>query len=164
MIACRFSRIALVIAIACFFTLVAFGNITDYGANWQFVSHVMSMDTTFQDPDLMWRAITDPRLQHAAYGSIITWQVLTALVLWVGVIRLARAAAGDRREFAESRGVAVIGLTMGLLLYAMGFLVIAGEWFAMWQSHTWNGQATAGIFVLLIGVALLHLCGPEADA
>ena len=45
-----------------------------------------------------------------------------------------------------------------------GFLAVAGEWFAMWQSHTWNGQATAGIFVLLIGVALLHLCGPEADA
>lgn len=164
MIACRLSRIALVITVACFFTLVAFGNITDYGTNWQFVSHVMSMDTTFQDPDLMWRAITNSRLQHAAYGGIITWQVLTALVLWVGVIRLVRAAAGGHREFAESRGVAIIGLTMGLLLYAMGFLVVAGEWFAMWQSHTWNGQATAGIFVLLIGVALLHLCGPEADA
>ncbi len=164
MIACRLSRIGLVVTVACFFTLVAFGNITDYGTNWQFVSHVMSMDTTFQDPDLMWRAITDSRLQHAAYGGIITWQVLTALVLWVGVIRLVRAAAGGHREFAESRGVAIIGLTMGLLLYAMGFLVVAGEWFAMWQSHTWNGQATAGIFVLLIGVALLHLCGPEADA
>ena len=162
--AIRLSRIALVIAIACFFTLVAFGNITDYGANWQFVSHVMSMDTTFQDPDLMWRAITDSRLQHAAYGGIITWQALTALVLWVGVIRLVLAAAGERREFADSRSVAIIGLTMGLLLYAMGFLAVAGEWFAMWQSHTWNGQATAGIFVLLIGVALLHLCGPEADA
>ena len=160
----RLSRISLVIAVACFFTLVAFGNITDYDANWQFVSHVMSMDTTFQDPDLMWRAITDPGLQHAAYGGIITWQVLTALVLWVGVIRLVRAAAAERREFARARGVAIIGLTMGLLLYAMGFLAVAGEWFAMWQSHTWNGQATAGIFLLLIGVALLHLCGPEADA
>lgn len=160
----RFSRIALVATVACFFTLVAFGNITDYGTNWQFVRHVMSMDTTFQNPDLMWRAVTDPRFQHAAYGLIITWQVLTALVLWVGVIRLVRAATGDHREFAESRSVAVIGLTMGLMLYAMGFLVVAGEWFAMWQSHTWNGQATAGIFVLLVGVALLHLCGPEADA
>ncbi len=96
----RLSRIALVIAVAFFFTLVAFGNITDYGANWKFVTHVMSMDTTFQDPDLMWRAVTDPTLQHAAYGTIITWQVLTALVLWIGVIRLARAAAGDREVFA----------------------------------------------------------------
>ena len=116
----RLSRIALVTAVAFFFTLVAFGNITDYGANWKFVTHVMSMDTTFQDPDLMWRAVTDPELQHAAYGTIITWQALTALVLWIGVIRLARAVAGDRDEFAAARGVAIVGLTMGLLLYADG--------------------------------------------
>jgi len=159
--ALRLSRVALVAAVACFFTLVAFGNVTDYGANWKFVTHVMSMDTTFQDPDLMWRAVTNPKLQHAAYGTIITWQALTALVLWIGVIRLARAAAADREVFAQARSVAIVGLTMGLLLYAIGFLVVAGEWFAMWQSHTWNGQATAGIFVLFIGLALPHLCGPE---
>jgi predicted small integral membrane protein len=79
--ALRLSRIALVTAVAFFFTLVAFGNITDYGANWKFVTHVMSMDTTFRDPDLMWRAVTDPKLQHAANGTIITGQALTALVL-----------------------------------------------------------------------------------
>jgi predicted small integral membrane protein len=159
----RLSRIALVVAVALFFTLVAFGNITDYGANWQFVQHVMAMDTTFQDPELMWRAVTDPRLQHAAYGTIITWQALTALVLWLGVARLLRAVTADRAGFAGARGLAVVGLTMGLLLYALGFLVVAGEWFAMWQSRTWNGQVTAGIFVLFIGVALLHLCGPEPE-
>lgn len=46
----RLSRVALVVAVALFFTLVAFGNITDYGANWQFVRHVMSMDTTSRTP------------------------------------------------------------------------------------------------------------------
>ena len=159
----RLSRIALVVAVALFFTLVAFGNITDYGANWQFVRHVMTMDTTFQDPELMWRAVTDLQLQQATYVTIITWQALTALVLWLGIVRLLRAVTADRAGFAGARGLAVVGLTMGLLLYALGFLVVAGEWFAMWQSHTWNGQVTAGIFVLFIGVALLHLCGPEPE-
>ena len=159
----RLSRIALVVAVALFFTLVAFGNITDYGANWQFVRHVMTMDTTFQDPELMWRAVTDLQLQQATYVTIITWQALTALVLWLGIVRLLRAVTADRAGFAGARGLAVVGLTMGLLLYVLGFLVVAGEWFAMWQSHTWNGQVTAGIFVLFIGVALLHLCGPEPE-
>jgi predicted small integral membrane protein len=159
----RLSRVALVVAVAVFFTLVAFGNITDYGANLQFVRHVMTMDTTFQDPELMWRAVTDLRLQQATYVTIITWQALTALVLWLGIARLLRAVSADRAEFARARGLAVVGLTMGLLLYAVGFLVVAGEWFAMWQSYTWNGQATTGIFVLFIGVALLHLCGPEPE-
>lgn len=159
----RLSRIALVAAVAAFFTLVAFGNVTDYGANWQFVSHVMSMDTTFRDPALMWRAVTEPTLQRMAYGVIIAWQAATALVLWIGVTKLLRAIEAHPAEFAEARQAVIAGLTMGLLLYSVGFLVIAGEWFAMWQSQTWNGQRTAGIFVLLIGVALLHLCGPEPD-
>ena len=123
----------------------------------------MSMDTTFQDPDLMWRAVTDPVLQHAAYGTIITWQALTALVLWIGVIRLPAPPLPTAKFSRRARSVAIVGLTMGLLLYAIGFLVVAGEWFAMWQSHIWNGQATAGIFVLFIGLALLHLCGPEPE-
>lgn len=158
----RLSRIALVATVAAFFTLVAFGNVTDYGANWQFVTHVMSMDTTFRDPDVMWRAITDPMLQRLTYGLIIAWQALTALVLWIGVARLLRAINADPTVFAGARAVAIAGLTMGFLLYAVGFLVVAGEWFAMWQSQTWNGQASAAIFVLFIGLALLHLCGPEA--
>ena len=37
MIVVRLGKTALVAAIAFFFTLVAFGNITDYGSNWQFV-------------------------------------------------------------------------------------------------------------------------------
>lgn len=31
----------------------------------------------------------------------------------------------------------------------------------MWQSQTWNGQRAAAIFLLVIGVALLHLTGGE---
>jgi predicted small integral membrane protein len=29
------------------------------------------------------------------------------------------------------------------MLWFFMFMVIAGEWFAMWQSKTWNGQAAA---------------------
>jgi predicted small integral membrane protein len=157
------SRVALVAAVATFFTLVAFGHITDYGANWRFVTHVMSMDKTFGDPDLMWRAVTGPTLQRMAYGLIIIWQASTALVLWVGAGRLVAAIACDPDEFARSRAVAIAGLTMGHLLYIVGFLVVAGEWFAMWQSKIWNGHATAVIFILIIGLTLLHLCGQEPD-
>jgi predicted small integral membrane protein len=33
----RYCKIAFVASVALFFTIVAFGNITDYGTNWQFV-------------------------------------------------------------------------------------------------------------------------------
>lgn len=159
--ALRLSRIALTAAVALFFTLVAFGNVTDFDSNWQFVRHVMAMDTTFQSPNLMWRAVTSETAQLAAYLVIIGWQIVTALLLWWGVARLIAARNGERIVFSEAKGIAILGLGAGFLLYAVGFLAIAGEWFSMWQSPKWNGQATAGIFVTFIGIALLHLCGAE---
>lgn len=159
----RYSRMAATASVALFFTLVAFGNITDYGTNFAFVSHVLAMDTTFRSPNLMWRAITDPVLHHAAYIFIITWETATSLVLWWGLWRLAMARHAPAAGWHAARGVAIAGLTMGLLLYGAGFIAVGGEWFAMWQSRQWNGQDSAARFLVLIGVALLHLGGTEAD-
>src|SRR3954466_6015761 len=81
-------KIALVAAVALFFTCVAFGNITDYDSNWQFVQHVLSMDTTFPNSKLHWRAVTDSDLQQAAYWLIIGTQAATAVLFWLGTLSL----------------------------------------------------------------------------
>ncbi|HZD29913.1 MAG TPA: DUF2165 family protein, partial [Xanthobacteraceae bacterium] len=44
MIAIRAAKAATVAAIALFASLVTFGNLTDYGTNFAFVQHVMSMN------------------------------------------------------------------------------------------------------------------------
>lgn len=160
--ALRLSRIALTTAVAVFFTLIAFGNVTDYGTNFAFVQHVLSMDTIFPDSTLRWRAITDPPLHHLAYGLIIAWQGATAALLWLGVARLWAARGATAGDWNAARGPALLGLTAGMLLYGLGFLVIAGEWFAMWQSRQWNGQATAAIFLGFCGLVLLHLAREES--
>lgn len=160
MTAIRLTRTAFVAAIAAFFTLVAFGNVTDYDSNWLFVQHVLSMDTIFADSTLRWRAITSPGLQTAAYWLIIAWEAATALVLWVGVARLL-AARGSATAFARARPTAVVGLGAGFLLYAVGFIVVGGEWFAMWQSESWNGQTSAFGFLAMIGIVLIVLLVPE---
>ena len=76
--------------------------------------------------------------------------------------RLWRARGATADAFHAAKGVAVYGLTTGVLLYGVGFLTVGGEWFAMWQSVSWNGQNNAHIFFMLGAVALLHLSGPEA--
>jgi predicted small integral membrane protein len=159
--ALRWSRMALVATVALFFTLVAFGNLTDYGSNFEFVRHVLAMDTTFLSPTLMWRAMTSSAVLHAAYVAIIAWQVATAVLCWWGLARLWRARSGGAALFQAAKGTAILGLSAGFLLYGAGFIGIGGEWFAMWQSSTWNGQKSAHIFLTLIGLALLHLSGRE---
>jgi predicted small integral membrane protein len=161
MVVVRHCKVAIVATVALFFTLVAFGNITDYESNWQFVRHVLSMDTTFPASSLHWRAITNPTLQAAAYWLIIAVQVVTAILLWAGSFRLLRAA--QNAEFAQAKDLAVAALTLGFLLYAVGFVDVGGEWFAMWQSPIWNGQQKAFGFIAMVGVALIVLLLPERE-
>jgi predicted small integral membrane protein len=140
--------------VALYIALVAFGNITDFGTNQQFVRHVLAMDTTFKDDDLMWRAITSHAWQDAAYVVIIVWETVAALVLIAATYLWGRRHSGAQR-------LSTIGLLMLMLLFGAGFVGVGGEWFSMWQSKTWNGLDAATRVLVLSGIALLtvHLPG-----
>jgi predicted small integral membrane protein len=153
MILVRLCKIALVASVALFFSLVAFGNFTDYGSNWQFVQHVLSMDTTFPNSSLHWRSIANPTAQAAGYWLIIATETLVALLLWAGCLLLLAAIGGE--DFNRAKALAVSGLSLGFLLYAVGFVSIGGEWFAMWQSQIWNGEQKAFDFIGMIGAVLV---------
>jgi predicted small integral membrane protein len=157
----RLCKAALVATVALLMALVAAGNVFDYGANWQFVRHVLAMDTIFPDSPLGWRAIESPGLQTAAYLLLIAWEIATAAVLVAAAARLL-AAAPSAERFASGRPLAVAGLTMVLVLYGAAFLAIGGEWFLMWQSTTWNGQEAAFRFFAVAGIVLLVVLAPEA--
>ena len=144
-------------------TLIAFGNITDYGSNWPFVQHVLAMDTTFQNPGVMWRAVTDPTLQTLGYLGIIALETTSALVMISGVIILVGRLRGSAEEFDRAKTIAVVGISLSLILWLGGFLVVGGEWFAMWQSPSWNGAGSAGRFLLAGGITLLFLIQPERE-
>ncbi|GGN61723.1 membrane protein [Streptomyces albiflavescens] len=146
--------------VALYIALVAFGNITDFGTNQQFVRHVLAMDTTFKDDDLMWRAVTSKGLQDAAYIAIIVWETIAALVLLYGTWLWAR------RDHARARRMSTYGLLMLMLLFGAGFIAIGGEWFAMWQSQDWNGLEAATRVFVLSGVVLLvvHLPFGRTDS
>jgi predicted small integral membrane protein len=159
MIVVRLSKTALVAAIALFFMLVAFGNLTDYDSNWQFVQHVLSMDTTFPNSSLHWRAITDPAIQAAGYWMIIAAEILAAVLLCVAAVMM--LVSIHSAGFHSAKAVAVGGLSLGVLLYAVGFVAIGGEWFAMWQSQIWNGEQKAFDFIGMIGIVLVIVLLPE---
>lgn len=135
--------------VALYITLVAFSNITDFGTNQAFVRHVLAMDTTFKDEDLMWRAVESRALQDAVYAAIIAWETVAALVLIAGTYLWVR------RDHHRARRVSTLGLLMLMLLFGAGFIGIGGEWFVMWQSGDWNGLDAATRVFTLSGVVLL---------
>jgi len=56
-----------VAGIALFYTLVVFNNITDFDSNYEFVHHVLSMDSTFPGNHGMWRAMPSPTVHLVFY-------------------------------------------------------------------------------------------------
>jgi predicted small integral membrane protein len=159
----RAAKILLVFAVAVFYTLVVFNNLTDYDSNHQFVRHVLMMDSTFPGNHGMWRAITTPALHTAFYVSIIAWEFVTLALSWWGGIRLMKAFRGTAEEFQGAKSIAITALTLSLLMWFVAFLIVGGEWFLMWQSKTWDGQAHAFQMFTVVGIVLLLLVQPETD-
>ena len=145
--------------------LAAFGNISDFGTNLEFVRHVLAMDTTnfgaepgtSLDPDVMWRAITASGVQTAAYIGIILCESAAALVLFYATVLW--ITSWRSRTFEAPRRMASIGLLMLVILFMGGFIAIGGEWFQMWRSESWNGLQPAfqNSALALMGLILIHM-------
>jgi predicted small integral membrane protein len=144
---------------------VFLGNILDYDSNYQFVKHVLSMDTTFEGNALMWRALTEPWMWTIAYIGIIAAEAVFAALAIIGAVKLFQRRNADIASYDEARGWGYAAYAVGFAIWFFGFIVIGSEWFAMWQSGIWNGKETAmGIAMLWAGFAvLLALNEPARD-
>ena len=161
--ALRLTKTLLVALAGVFALLVAYNNVVDYGSNFAFVQHVLSMDTTFPENALLGRAIHEPWFHHGAYVLIIATEFLVAAFCLFGAARLA-VSIGDAGAFAAAKASAVYGLTLGLALWFGGFMIVGGEWFAMWQSDIWNGVPSAFRFAAVLGIILNYLTAAPDEA
>lgn len=159
----RSAKLLLIAGVALFYTLVVFNNLTDPDSNHQFVHHVLSMDSTFPGNHGMWRALPSPAIQTVFFVSVIAWEIVTTILLWWGVVALARALRSPLASFHAAKRIPVMALTLSMLMWLVAFLSIGAEWFLMWQSRTWNGQEAAFRMFTVVGIVLLILMQPETD-
>ena len=155
----RLSKIVLSFAVGVWALVVAYGNVADYETNWIFVQQIMSMTAVQNDPDVAWRAVTSPLLQRLAYITIIIAEAIAGgFFVFAGVL-MAKRLRGPVSAFQEAKTPFAIGLTVAVLVWFFAFMVIAGEWFQMWRSPTYNAQAAAFMFystILLSGVYIFQ--------
>ena len=123
----RAAKLLLLAAIALFYTLVVFNNTTDFDSNYQFVRHVLMMDTTFPGNKGMWRALSGPGWHLCFYFSIIAWEILTMVLSWWGAIAMLRKLRSPAAEFNMAKRIPVIALTLGMLMWLVAFLIEIGR-------------------------------------
>jgi predicted small integral membrane protein len=159
----RLAKIVMAFGLALLAALITFTNVTDYDSNYQFVRHVLSMDTTFPDNAAMYRAITAPWAWTAGYWAIIAGEGLTAALFLVAGLRLLRAREQPAAVFNAAKGPFHLAAAVAFLVWFVGFMAIGGEWFLMWQSATWNGQEAAFRFYVTVLAVLIYVNQPDGE-
>lgn len=159
----RAAKLLLLSGIALYYTLVVFNNLTDFDSNYEFVRHVLSMDTTFPGNHGLWRALPSPAFHLAFYIGIIAWEIVTATLLWWGVVVMLRALRLPASAFNAAKRVPVMALALSMSMWLVAFLSVGAEWFLMWQSHTWDGRDAAFRMFTVVGLVLLIMMQPDAE-
>lgn len=142
-------------ALALYASLVFLGNLMDYDSNYQFVKHVLSMDTTFPDNELTWRAITSKAMVDMVYWLIIAVEGVIAVLGWIGFAKIISRFKAAADQFNAAKAIGLYSFMLAIALWFVGFICIGSEWFAMWQSDIWNGKDTAMDIVAISGIFLI---------
>jgi predicted small integral membrane protein len=163
MLITRLAKIVMCLALALFCLLVAYDNVADARWNYEFVQHVMSMDTTFPDNKVMYRAVTDPQAWQIVFALITATETICGVLFLGGALQMWQARYASAAEFQQAKVLAIAGSTLAFLLWFFVFMVIAGEWFAMWQSKTWNAQPAAFRIYVTVLAVLIFVNMPDGE-
>jgi predicted small integral membrane protein len=163
MLIVRYAKILIALSLAGFCLLVAFDNVTDPHANYPFVVHVMRMDTIFPESPIMYRSVTNPVWWTVCYSLIVATQFVCGGLFLAGTVQMWRARLASGAAFERAKTFAIAGCLVAFLLWFFVFMVIAGEWFAMWQSKEYNAQQSSFRFYITVLAALIFLNQRDGD-
>ena len=156
----RLCQTLFVLYIGLFAGSVTLNNALDYGTNYNFVRHVMTMDTIFPASRLKWRSVQSSRLHHLLYVLIIVLEGLTAALCIAGAWVLWQTRGSSIERFSDAKAVAFAGLGLGFTIWFAIFMIGAGQWWASWQSKDFSGQDAAFRFYMPIAAVFIILLHP----
>ncbi|MEJ5059185.1 MULTISPECIES: DUF2165 domain-containing protein [unclassified Pseudomonas] len=153
----KISKASIMLFISFFGLLMMYSNITDYATNYEYLAHILSMDTTRDDHKYAHRAITSPMIHHRIYWFIITLEVMFTVFCMVGTFQLFKNINTTTKEFHEAKKYALIGLLIALFLYYVCFQIIGVEWFNMDESVQWSYKDWARHIIDFMLPALIYV-------
>jgi len=159
----RLAKLLLLAGVGFFYSLVVFNNLNDFDSNYQFVRHVLTMDSTFPNNHGLWRALPSPAFHLAFFLTIIAWEAASTVLLWWGVLRLLIVFKRPASDFNAAKRIPVMALALSMMMWLVAFLSVGAEWFLMWQSQTWDGREEAFRMFAVVGLVLLIMLQPDTE-
>ncbi|NJO13307.1 MAG: DUF2165 domain-containing protein [Gammaproteobacteria bacterium] len=130
----RWSKAVIALMPALLGTFALFNNVSDYtGTVRNVLQPILCMQQTFDNPQQTWRAICSPPVFHLVYLTVMAVEALIAVLGWLGVLSIVRALRQPAPAFAAACGPTTLACLIGIAVWGIGFFVIIGDWFLVWQ-------------------------------
>ena len=139
--------------------IVVLNNVCAPRTNQAFVRHIMTMDTTNQDPGTQWREIRSPVLHRIAFYSILAVEAAVTVLCLVGSYMLLTNLGAGAEAWEAAKLYGYLGFAGALVVWFLIIQVVGAQWFVSWQSKDWNAirDSTRINLITLAGIILLRL-------
>ncbi len=152
----RIVKILLVLSVAVWGLLGAFGNLSDWGGTMGAVTATTSMSTIEPGP-YSWRATSNPALMFGVSAAITLTKLVIAALCLLGARKMWAARRQDAAAFAQAKTLAIAGCGAAMFLLFTGWIVFAETWYELWRSEALREAALGSAFrygamITLIGL------------
>lgn len=121
------------------------------------VQPMIEMTNTYGNPLQQMRAITWPWAAPVALVAIMTVETLAGIFGLIGLVLMLRNLGRSSADFAVGKAWMMLGCLFAVLIWGVGFMVVAGDWFMSWEAKTdpLNGQLGGMIYFLPNALGLI---------
>jgi predicted small integral membrane protein len=154
-------RLALIV-LALFPTLWGFlgflNDITDFnGTSDNAVKPLIAMTNTYGNPWQTWRAITASWAAPVGLTLIMAVEAIAGVLGAIAILVMLANLRGSTAAFAKGKAWMILACLAAILVWGIGFMVVAGDWFLAWEASKdpLATQQGAMIYFLPCALALL---------
>ncbi|WP_392552574.1 DUF2165 family protein [Orbus wheelerorum] len=141
-------------------------NLAGFSGTVQYaVAPLLSMENTANNSWLMWRAIDLPWAGYVGLALITTMETLGGIFASLGLIVMVKNFNKSYLLFSKGKALAMLGASCAVLVWGVGFMVVAGDWFMAWQAkvNPLNTQLGAMIYALPCITAIIVLLAQKEN-
>jgi predicted small integral membrane protein len=157
-IAKRFALIVMALFPALWGVLGDLNNVTDFnGTASNAVRPLIQMTNTYGNPWQTWRAITAPWAAPVGLAVIMAVETAAGILGVISIVVMLANIRGSAAAFAKGRVWMILSCLAAILVWGVGFMVVAGDWFLAWEANKdpLSTQLGAMIYFLPCAIALI---------
>jgi predicted small integral membrane protein len=129
---------------------------TDFnGTMTNAVRPMIEMVNTYNNPWQNWRALSAPWAAPLALTLIMTTEGIAGILGAIGLVAMLANLRGSARAFGKGKAFMMLGCMAAVLVWGVGFMVVAGDWFLAWERPKDGTQLGAMVYFLPCALGLL---------